>query len=85
MKTKVLVVLAGAAMASTAFAQSSMDRDRAYAAELKRAGFQPKVVVEEGVYRVQLGRFESREAARAFQRRFRHESGRADAGFVTEY
>lgn len=34
MKTKVLVVLAGAAMASTAFAQSSMDRDRAYAAEL---------------------------------------------------
>lgn len=57
----------------------------AYAAELKRAGFQPKVVVEEGVYRVQLGRFESREAARAFQRRFRHESGRADAGFVTEY
>jgi hypothetical protein len=56
----------------------------AYAAELKRAGFSPKVVVEEGVYRVQLGRFESREAARAFQRRFRHESGRADAGFVTE-
>jgi len=34
MKTKVLMVLAGAAMASTAFAQTSLDRDRAYAAEL---------------------------------------------------
>lgn len=34
MKTTILAVLAGAAMASSAFAQTSLDRDRAYAAEL---------------------------------------------------
>ena len=62
------------------------DRDEAaaYAEELRRAGYQTRIVPGDGRYSIHLGKFPSREAARAYQRRFRQESGRADAGFVTE-
>ncbi|MEZ4471642.1 MAG: SPOR domain-containing protein [bacterium] len=71
--------------------KAARERDEAasYAADVRRAGYEPHIVLAEvpgrgRFYRVRVGEFPSRAAARSFQRRFRQESGLADAGFVTE-
>lgn len=60
----------------------------AFAARLRAAGFEPYIVLADipgkgRWYRVRVGRFEDMEAAKAFQRRYKAESGQADAGFIT--
>ncbi|MCB9547843.1 MAG: SPOR domain-containing protein [Myxococcales bacterium] len=71
--------------------KAAKEREEAatYAADVRRAGYEPHIVMANvpgrgRFYRVRLGEFPSRAAARSFQRRFRQESGLADAGFVTE-
>jgi DedD protein len=61
----------------------------AVAEKLRKAGFEPSLIVADvpgkgRVYRVRVGRFDSVEKARAFQRRLKAESGLPDAGFVTD-
>jgi hypothetical protein len=60
----------------------------AFAARLRAAGFEPYIVLADipgkgRWYRVRVGRFDDMEAAKAFQRRYKAESGQADAGFIT--
>ncbi|MEZ4434608.1 MAG: SPOR domain-containing protein [bacterium] len=68
-------------------------RDKAEAdsfmAEIRAAGFTPHLVLADvpgkgRFYRVRVGRFASMADARAFQRRFKAESGQPDGGFVTD-
>jgi cell division protein FtsN len=61
----------------------------AVAEKLRKAGFEPSLIVAEvpgkgRVYRVRVGRFDSIEKAREFQRRLKAESGLPDAGFITD-
>jgi len=71
--------------------KASRDRDDAerFVASLRKAGFEPHLVLADvpgkgRYYRVRLGRFDSIELARAFQRRYKAKSGRADGGFITD-
>jgi len=57
--------------------------------KLRKAGFEPSLIMAEvpgkgRVYRVRVGRFESLEKARDFQRKLKAQSGLPDAGFVTD-
>lgn len=61
----------------------------AIVADLRRAGFDPYVVLadlpEQGrFYRIRMGRFDSMDEARAFQRGYKSKTGATDGGFVTE-
>ena len=61
----------------------------AFVAELRQAGFQPHVILADipgkgRFYRVRLGRFDSVEEARLFQRRYKALSGQPDGGFITD-
>lgn len=61
----------------------------AFIAELRAAGFTPHIVLADipgkgRFYRVRVGRFASMGDARAFQRRYKVESGQPDGGFVTD-
>ena len=72
--------------------QVKADRDPAiidtFMKNLKQAGFHPhKIRVslpgKGQFFRVRIGRFETMEEARAFQRKYRASSGQDDGGFVT--
>ena len=61
----------------------------AVAEKLRKAGFEPSLIVAEvpgkgRYYRVRVGRFENVEKAREFQRKLKAQSGLTDAGFVTD-
>ena len=61
----------------------------AFVASLRRAGFEPYVVLADipgrgRYYRVRVGRFPTLEAAKRFQRRYRAQSGQPDAGYITD-
>ncbi len=60
-----------------------------FIAALKKAGFQPHTVLADipgkgRFYRIRVGRFDSMDAARLFQRRYKLESGQPDGGFITD-
>ncbi len=64
------------------------DADR-FIATLRQAGFEPHTVLADipgkgRYYRVRIGRFDSLEDARAFQRSYKARSGQADGGFITD-
>ncbi|MCB9537976.1 MAG: SPOR domain-containing protein [Myxococcales bacterium] len=61
----------------------------AFVAELRRAGFEPHVILADvpgkgRFYRVRVGRFESMPEARDFQRKYKALSGQPDGGFITD-
>ena len=71
--------------------KASRDKDDAegFVASLRRAGFEARLVQADipgkgRYYRVRVGRFDSIEEARAFQRRYKVQSGQADGGFITD-
>lgn len=61
----------------------------AFVAALRRAGFEPHVILADvpgkgRFYRVRVGRFESMPEARDFQRKYKALSGQPDGGFITD-
>lgn len=61
----------------------------AFVAELREAGFAPHVVLADipgkgRFFRIRVGHFGSMAEARAFQRRYKRQSGQPDGGFVTD-
>lgn len=61
----------------------------AFMAELRRAGYQPHLILADvpgkgRFYRVRVGRFASMAEARDFQRSYKSKTGQPDAGFVTD-
>ena len=61
----------------------------AFIAKLKADGFEASLIMADvprkgRYYRIRVGRFESMEAARDFQRQFKSQSGLTNAGFVTD-
>ncbi len=81
----------GSAHHYTLQVKASRDKDDAegFVASLRRAGFEARLVQADipgkgRYYRVRVGRFDSIEEARAFQRRYKVESGQVDGGFITD-
>lgn len=71
--------------------KAARDKDEAdaVAEKLRKAGFEPSLIVADvpgkgRYYRVRVGRFENVEEAREFQRKLKARSGLSDAGFVTD-
>ncbi len=69
-------------------AQEKAEAD-AFVAALRRAGFEPHVILADvpgkgRFYRVRVGRFESMPEAREFQRKYKALSGQPDGGFITD-
>lgn len=61
----------------------------AFVASLKRQGYKPWIVLADipgkgRYYRIRVGKFDSREEAQSFQRRYRRKTGAADGGFITK-
>ena len=59
-----------------------------YMASLRRSNFFPHLIVVDTpkkgrFYRIRVGRFETMEEARAFQREFSSRSGQDESGYVT--
>jgi cell division protein FtsN len=60
-----------------------------FVARVRAAGLEPSVIIADvpgkgRVYRVRVGRFESMESAKRFQREFKDRTGLPEAGFVTD-
>jgi septal ring-binding cell division protein DamX len=61
----------------------------AFMAELRRAGFEPQMILADlpgkgRWYRIRVGRFADMDEAREFQRKYKLKSRQPDAGFVTD-
>jgi cell division septation protein DedD len=61
----------------------------AFIAELRKAGFEPQMILADlpgkgRWYRIRVGRFADMDEAREFQRKYKLKSGQPDAGFVTD-
>jgi cell division septation protein DedD len=60
-----------------------------FVARVRAAGLEPSVIIADvpgkgRVYRVRVGRFETMESAKRFQREFKDRTGLPEAGFVTD-
>ncbi|MFN3198021.1 MAG: SPOR domain-containing protein [Bradymonadia bacterium] len=60
----------------------------AFVSDLKKSGFRPWIVLADipgkgRYYRVRIGKFDTKDAAKIFQRRYKKKTQAADGGFIT--